>query len=414
MANNPRNVRQRTDDDTLHITNLPDGFLVNVSEYLPKPSKAMLAVALSAPSSSWNVNSIPSDVSRAIVSSQQWDTLDFEEVNTELANKLTDDDISAILTCISAQDILKRLKLCGCTNIEGWGLNPLQGSSILEQIDISILGKHENRDNNDVKSKISVEAIAPILDSIISANGCSLKHIQFPKQWTSESRLGTHNNGRARKELDQFLRKYNAIFRTRSSCSHRNVSIRSEDRLDNHLSHSFTCYECLKSFCLDSYRNGPHLNLNFCGSCGKDFCQDCVPMVECSHPACSITYCCKDMKACDGCGDATCEDCLHTCEGCNRTRCEDCVPYRQCEGDGCDNKAHCEDCYNGKEYSVKYCEWCGSDCLECKLEKVKADCKRIALGNPICDSCPADVVPTLFQEIAKLREENEELKQQTE
>jgi len=406
MASNPRNVRQRTDNETSHISDLPNGFLANVSEYLSNPSKAMFAIALSAPSSSWNVNSIPSNVSKAIVSSQQWDVLDFEEVNTELANKLTDDDISAILTCINAQDVLKRLKLCGCINIEGQGLNPLQGSSILEQIDISILGKHENRDNNDVKSKISVEAIAPILDSIISANGCSLKYIQFPPKFGMLS---------ARKALVQFQRKYNAMFRTRSRCSHCNVSI-SEDRLDNfnYLSHSFTCYECLKPFCINSYRNGPHLNLNFCGSCGKDFCQDCVPMVECSHSACSITYCCKDMKACDGCGNATCEDCLHTCRGCNRTRCEDCVPYRQCQGDNCDDKAHCEDCYNGKEYSVKYCDSCmGSDCLECKLEKVKADCKQIALGNSICDSCPADVVPTLFQEIATLREENEELKQQT-
>ena len=138
-------------------------------------------------------------------------------------------------------------------------------------------------------------------------------------------------------------------------------------------------------------------------------------MVECSHSDCSITYCCKYMKACDGCGDSTCEDCLHTCEGCNRTRCEDCVPYRQCQGDGCDNKAHCEDCYNGKEYSVKHCwDSCGSDCLECKLKKIKADCKQIASGNWTCHSCAADVVPTLFQEIAKLREENEELKQQTE
>lgn len=138
-------------------------------------------------------------------------------------------------------------------------------------------------------------------------------------------------------------------------------------------------------------------------------------MVECSHSACSVTVCraCEDMKACDGCGDATCEDCLHTCDGCDRTRCEDCVPYHQCQAYDYCNEAHCQDCYNGKEYSVKPCiDGCETFCLECKLKKVKADCKQIALGNPECYSCAAAVVPTLFQEIATLREENEELKQQ--
>lgn len=164
MANNPRNVRQKTDNDALHISDLPIGFIVNVSEYLPKPSKAMLAVALSAPSSSWNVNSIPSNVSKAIVSASQWGILDFEDVNKELANKLTDDDIYAVLKCINAHDVIKRLKLCGCTNIIGHGLNPLRGSVVLEQIDLSLKRKHEKQYDDD-ESKISQEVVLPILEN---------------------------------------------------------------------------------------------------------------------------------------------------------------------------------------------------------------------------------------------------------
>ena len=145
MASNSTNKRRRTAADTLHINDLPIGFIADVSAYLNKPSRALLAVALSTPSSWKNDNDVhqPSLIGTAIISASQWDTLDFEDVNKELANKLTDDDISAVLTCINAHDVLKRLKLCGCTNITGIGLHPLQGSTVLEQIDLSLVGKYE-------------------------------------------------------------------------------------------------------------------------------------------------------------------------------------------------------------------------------------------------------------------------------
>ena len=62
-----------------------------------------------------------SPISTAIVSASKWDTLDFEDINKELANKLTDDDINAVLKSINAHDVLKKLKLCGCINITGKG-----------------------------------------------------------------------------------------------------------------------------------------------------------------------------------------------------------------------------------------------------------------------------------------------------
>ena len=90
----------------LHISDLPVGILVDVSAYLSKPSRALLAVA-SAPSSSWeNKNNYSmhrlSSISTAIVSSSEWDTLDFMDIEKSLANRLSDDDVYAILQCISA------------------------------------------------------------------------------------------------------------------------------------------------------------------------------------------------------------------------------------------------------------------------------------------------------------------------
>ena len=121
MASNSTNKRRRTAANTLHISDLPIGFIADVSAYLPKPSRAILALAFTSSSLLQNNDLMHrlQPISTAIVSASQWDILDFEDVEGELANKLTDDDISAVLKSINAHDVLKRLKLCGCTTITG-------------------------------------------------------------------------------------------------------------------------------------------------------------------------------------------------------------------------------------------------------------------------------------------------------
>lgn len=147
MASIQTNKRRRTDNTVTHISDLPVGILVDVSAYLSKPSRAMLAAAFTAPSTSWQNNDSmhrPSPISTAIVSAQQWNTLDFVDIEKKLANRLSDDDLSAMLQCINAQDVLKKLKLTGCININGQGLSPLRGSVVLEQIDLCLLKKYED------------------------------------------------------------------------------------------------------------------------------------------------------------------------------------------------------------------------------------------------------------------------------
>ena len=123
MASIQTNKRRRTDNAVIHISDLPVGIIVDVSAYLSKPSRAMLAVAFTAPSSSWsNSKNIKlyhqsSSTSKAIISSSKWDILDFVDIEKSLANRLSDDDMSAVLQCINAQDVLKKLKLTGCINL---------------------------------------------------------------------------------------------------------------------------------------------------------------------------------------------------------------------------------------------------------------------------------------------------------
>ena len=79
------------------LCDLPDALLVNVAKYLASPSRALFAVAVDAPSSSWKNNNWqrrPSTTSSAILANkEQWQTLDFVDVEEKLANRVTDDEL---------------------------------------------------------------------------------------------------------------------------------------------------------------------------------------------------------------------------------------------------------------------------------------------------------------------------------
>ena len=357
----------------------------------------------------------PSPTSTAIISASQWDILDFDDINKELVNKLTDDDICAVLKCINPQVVLKRLKLCGCVNITGYGLNPLRGSTVLEQIDLSLVGRYDNP-HPAPKSKISEEAVVPILDSIISADGCSLKYIQFPYKWC----------GGSSDLIRDFQERFNELFSTRDMiCSKCNVEIRgvSNWMSDHNIQIDKTCYDCLVLVCGDCRRDdvaNDGFCLQSCTACDKAYCTDCAPVTRCA--SCSEAYCkgCGAMEACDGCENANCRYCLCSCDSCYRTRCTDCASFYRCGGRDCTNQ-NCEECYNGNEYSsVKYCGECENEyCNGCSLKHVKT-----YGADECCSGCVGNVVPLLLQqntklskeveEMAKLRKENEELREKVE
>ena len=50
MASSSTNKSRRTAANTLHISDLPIGFIADVSAYLAKPSRAILAVAFTSSS----------------------------------------------------------------------------------------------------------------------------------------------------------------------------------------------------------------------------------------------------------------------------------------------------------------------------------------------------------------------------
>ena len=338
MASNSANKRRRTAADTLHISDLPVGFIADVSAYLSKPSRALLAVAFSEPSPSSKNNDYQlSPISAAIVSATQWDTLDFEDVEKELANKLTDDDIYAVLKCINAHDVLKRLKLCGCVNIEGHGLNPLRGSIVLEQIDISIVGKHE-KPKIKPEPKISVVAVVPVLDSIIASDNCSLKHIQFPKKWYLHGYITTRREEEEQSSIarlkSRFDRHLNALDLRCGKCN--------DDRPLT-LRNMKICYDCLVPICI---RCRTWERCTTCDRCEKYHCSNCcASCYQCGNHKCNKCICsgCGGLEECDKCGKRCCEDCLPACKWRQQAPNDECY--------GCSNNICCCSCSDSEEYS---------------------------------------------------------------
>ena len=68
-----------------------------------------------------------------------------------------------------------------CCGITGSGLEPIRESVVLERIDLSLVGDHEDP-NIYNEPAISAEVVIPILDSILNMENNSLIHVQLPKK----------------------------------------------------------------------------------------------------------------------------------------------------------------------------------------------------------------------------------------
>ena len=203
-SNDSRVKRQRMSSHLpLTANDLSADIWCDIADFLPKTSRALLAVALTAPSASFRESGWkgqPNIVSKAIISSvkddrvisdslineliedertellstgkrrgskrhghvginndfrnslakqikkyydSQWEVMDFVDISKSLASRLTDDDVGAVLVCIDAKNKLKRLKLTHCFNVVGIGLEPLRRSTVMEYFDLEFVRELE-------------------------------------------------------------------------------------------------------------------------------------------------------------------------------------------------------------------------------------------------------------------------------
>ena len=201
-----RAKRQRIAPMQAAVHHLSAAMWCDVADFLPKTSRALLAVALTAPPASFRESGWkgqPNAISRAIIAKtktgvltdelvdglcgeegwdehhcpkrtisidyvygqsahvhsfifrndlskqikqyydSQWEMMDFVDIPKSLALRLTDDDVGAVLVCIDAANNLNRLKLTNCFNVVGTCLEPLRRSTVLEYVDLELVRQFE-------------------------------------------------------------------------------------------------------------------------------------------------------------------------------------------------------------------------------------------------------------------------------
>eukprot|EP00984_Skeletonema_dohrnii_P007860 scaffold2901_cov91-Skeletonema_dohrnii-CCMP3373.AAC.4 len=403
------------------LSNLPSGILTHVANYLAPPSRALFAAALT------NQNSAASDERNTAIVGNEWTTLDFGDIEKELAEKLNDDDIEKVLICIDAANRVKKLKLTNCINITGVGLEPLRGSTIIEQIDLSLVGDHQDP-RLSPRPPITCEFVVPILDSIIEREGCSLRHLQFPSVWgwrvTSI-------------QFEEFHMRYNEMLVNRGgSCINCNTHLPSQDGswIDNNCLQKYTCYECLKHYCEDCTNDdGDYMLFHCCCLCKKrlctdcqkkkwcigcevDYCVGCMDFTDCSGSGCYADICkdCIESSHCFKCGGYFCENCgdqvLDQCHSCTKNCCRTCAEEHDYDWPECRlcEKSFCDDCNekNGTD-AIRLCDDC--DMRYCRECRVYAMCHDLG-GNKNCAGCIQLTGPFLLEEVKKVRKENKEVK----
>ena len=375
--------------DISSLTDLPNGILAHVASFLAAPSRALFAVALE------DENSAVSTNERSAAIGSQWDILDFGEIEKELAAKLLDVDIQAVLLCIDAVNNVKRLKLDNLINITGAGLEPLRGSLIIEQIDLSLVGDHQNHYLHYGRPwpPVSCDFVLPILDSIIEREGCALMHLQFPIVWRQRASTAS--------EFHAFMLRYNQMWgnREETSCLECNtrfptgqsqwIETRTSDNLYGTQRH--TCYDCFKHYCYGCEIGIERERmLSNCKTCERDYCTNC-----------------SKMSFCQSCAYSTCDDCYENrCHKCNEKICLNCV------------EGH-EDCYKCEACQRVFCSECSDpgvtdfsrNCVECH-DTCCDDCRfrRFQFGQHNCVECIKTIAPLVADEYKRLRRENEQLK----
>jgi hypothetical protein len=274
-ASNDNKLRQvcygSSRQGTICLADFPDWAVKHIASYLAAPSQALFAVALG------------SDIRSSATVRRQLDTLDFGEIEMELAVKLTDNHIQLVLVSCDAANNLKKLKLTNCIHITGAGLEPLRGSSVIEQMDLSLVGNHQ-RPMLDPEPPISCDHVLPILNSIIETEGCSLKHLQFPHVWRV--------NRSTDSDFHAFLLRFEDMLNNRDSghClnCHRDLPdydgwIITDDGRDRCLLYGCDNHRCC--ICTNTYcgLNGCNSGYELCATCQRTYCGECRTMIECDH-----------------------------------------------------------------------------------------------------------------------------------
>eukprot|EP00984_Skeletonema_dohrnii_P012113 scaffold4870_cov75-Skeletonema_dohrnii-CCMP3373.AAC.5 len=302
----------------IRLSDLPVEPLTHVASYLSPPSRALFHVAL-------NFDAKPSADSSSgssAIAGNDWDALDFGDIEKDLAVQLTDEDISGVLVCIDAVNNLKKLSLTNCINITGVGLEPLRGSIIIERIDLCLVGYHESPEL-DLEPPLSCTEVLPILVSIIERGFFALKHLHFPWSWRQDERNIEYP---WESEFHNFLLQYNdeLLHNEDVSCLRCDCNLppdRTGWMVTSHGtplaygSQSFTCCKCMNHYCTNCPDEEAEVDEKLisslpCRKCKRIYCFNCQEMETCESCAQNCCVDCGDFKQCYHCQEKICYSCV--------------------------------------------------------------------------------------------------------
>mmetsp|Transcript_416 Transcript_416/g.955 ORF Transcript_416/g.955 Transcript_416/m.955 type:complete len:470 (-) Transcript_416:156-1565(-) len=294
---------------------------------------------------------------------RQWEVLDFVDIPVSLASRLSDDDLGAILVCIDAKHKLQQPKLTHCINIVGHGLEPLRGSTVVEKLDLGLVRQFE----------------APYLRKGMAPGRRNYEFL-FDDAKLSEGPVCAIIDSILHGEDDSFDRlQYPHTWSVNSSEPHTlvplydNNVLRSErvkQLVDEHniIVNKFSC--CLYFGYEDE----------------KDLCsslEDSLDDESLGSALVDVCISCKDASftVCSNCNDIVCYEC------CDADKCEEC------------DIIHCPRCRrdHSLENVVTWCEAAdyGSDCSpRCSSCRLKS-CRN---GTNACTECRSEVFDELRDE----------------
>ena len=253
----------------------PDTILQSIASYLPQNSCISFAITLTPNLFSHQ----PSETSIAILTHHTWESIDFKDVQQLHGRSLTDNDVRWMLSCIDAQNKTKSLKFTNCIGITGRGLEPMLGSTVLERIDLSLVGDHENPTITP-EPPISAAIVIPILENIMNTENNSFVHVQLPKKWREE-----------RSDImSDFMENMDRVLNNRRMQCSKGCGVCEGDDLyplvEKHEQHpqyginAITCYQCMKHYCSNCFRN---CLIDMCQCCEKVYCNDCNKVDWCDE-----------------------------------------------------------------------------------------------------------------------------------
>ena len=286
-----------------------------------------------------------------------WETLDFVDIPASVASKLTDDDIRDVLLCIDAKNKLKRLTLTNCTSVVGHFLEPLRCSTVLEKLDLGLIRQFETSYWREASERWRKEFV---VDNVNLREGpvCDIIDSILRGGGGSFKRLQFPHKWYAKNNPDYVEMSSTLPYHSFNQWPLFLRSERMRQFVNDHnaVLNYFNC--CLYYGIEDKSAFCSSLEQLESGVDFGDYCGGCN--VWTCYRAC--THC--DEIICTGCCDDT-----HECNVCNKYYCprcckesgfEDEVEWCDAVGWGGDCEAFCSDC------RLSSCRNGNNDCYGCK------------------------------------------------